>query len=130
MRFEMSDVPRTMDRPLWYKHWRTIRQVLRPSSADSFVEKEATLEQIRKHEQHGHIRLCDRFMDCDCATSTCSRLIKANYYLVVKAMNDIYDNAEGIGGVWITYPSDRPEPDHRDYALEAHEDGHPHSIHC
>ncbi len=113
----------------WYLFWRVWRKHHTTSRGCSYADKVIRVEAIRKYEQHGQVRVCARFMDCDCASSTVSRRVPANYYAVIREMDDHYDNAEGTGGCWITYPDDLPPPEHRDYALEAFEDGHPHSIH-
>ncbi len=115
----------------WYEFYRYFRKIsanILNQKADSFIEKECFIEQIHKYTQNNQVRICSRFYDCDHSVSTSSWLIPANWYEVERAINAEYDNAEGHGGCWLTYPDDIPEQDSRDLILEAHEDGHSHSV--
>jgi len=122
------ELGRGLKRSDWYNLWRVWRKHHTTSQGCSYTEKLCVIEQIRKYEVDGKVRLCDRFMDCDHAVSTGSRLIPANYYAFTRVVNDIYDWAEGPGGCWLDYPEKVPERDGRDLLLEAYEDGHPHSV--
>lgn len=122
---------RDLPRAEWYKAWRIIRKYHGNPSADSYTEKQSVIEQINKYAIDGKVRLCSRFMDCDCAISTTSSLIPANWYAVDRAMNEEYGNAEGRGSCWIESPEvDPPSANFRDLALEAHENGHPHVVYA
>jgi hypothetical protein len=118
-------------REYWYAFWRRIRQAgaaHRYRGDDPFIEKQRIIDAIAKYEQNGVVRLCDRFMDCDHAVSTSSRVIKANYYSYIRYLDLIYDGVEGPGTTWLDYPGNIPERNSRDLALEAFEDGHPHTV--
>ena len=123
-----ASVARTLSRDNWYKFWRLIRSHSEITRDDAFTAKVIMLDAIRKYEVDGKVRLCDRFMDCDCAIGTNSRVLPANYYIVVRRMDEIHNGAEGPGNCWLTWPDNPPFSDNRDLALEAHENGHPHSI--
>jgi len=115
----------------WYAFWRKCRMngydfISQPG--DALADKQAFIDEIKKYAVDGKVRLCERFMDCDHAISTSSSLVPANLYAVTKVIDDIYDNAEGTGSTWLDFPANKPEADSRDLALEAFEDGHPHSI--
>ena len=125
----LGDLVRTLDRKGWQYHWRILRKM---GIADRYHDMQFKLQMvasIRELEQDGKVLVCSRFLDCDCASSTGSRLLPATWYEVSRAMDLEYDNAEGPGSCWLASPDDRPPSDSRDYALEAFEDGHPHSVH-
>ena len=118
----------------WIDLWRHLRRtggkyMIRGLERDDpYIEKQRIIDAIAKYECDGRVLLCDRFMDCDCASSTSSREIPANYYAYIRAVEDIYSAAEGPGTTWLDYPGNIPESDFRDHALEAYEDGHPHVV--
>lgn len=67
--------------------------------------------------------------DCDHARSTSARRASCGHQYR-KARERTYDDAEGITHIWRVSKAEyqRFEPEHRDLALEAFEDGHPHLI--
>jgi len=119
-------------REQWYEFYHRLRKsgagyrILGPT--DPLVEKMEISTIIRKFEKDGKVRISDRFHDCDHAVSTCTRLVQATLVHVIAHMDDLYSNAEGCGSAWIHSPDDTCDPDFRDLALEAFEDGHAHSI--
>ncbi len=68
-------------------------------------------------------------MDCDCCRWTSSFVTPALPFAIERRLNDIYSDAEGpIYGLWFSAPEDKAHYKSRDLAMEAFEDGHPHSI--
>lgn len=123
----LLDLIRTMNKAEWrtvHRMERKFGYAARPS--DQYDDKLAIQESIQKHQKDGMVRISDRFMDCDHAVSTCTRLVPATIVHIIRFLDDIYNNAEGPGNAWIHFPDDTCDPDFRDLALEAFEDGHPH----
>lgn len=115
----------------WYAFWRVARKCGYASEfrdCDFYADKIEIKALIRKFEKDGQVRVSDRFQDCDHAVSTCTRLIPAVLVSVIATMDDIFNNAEGPGTAWVHSPEDTCDPDFRDLALEAFEDGHAHLI--
>ena len=118
----------------WYDFWQRIRKAGFASLMGfshlngPYAYKLAILETIHECEKDGWVRISDRFMDCDHAISTGTRLVPNVLVHVMRYLDNIFNNAEGPGNAWIHSPEDEVEPDHRDLILEAFEDGHPHVV--
>jgi len=126
-------IGRELSRNQWYSFWSSLRKsgagynMAQPN--DPLAAKQSIIDALSKYSVNNQVRLCDRFMDCDHAVSTGSRLIPATYVHYEAVLQDIYDNAEGPGTTWLESPAtEPPSAEFRDLALEAFEDGHPHSI--
>ena len=120
-----------LTREQWRVFWRVVRKVGAAADlrdGDFYADKVEIKALIRKFEKDGQVRISDRFMDCDHAVSTGTRLVPAVLISVIATMDDIFNNAEGPGNAWLHSPEDTCDPDFRDLAMEAFEDGHPHSI--
>lgn len=52
------------------------------------------------------------------------------FHDVQRAIDAVYEGAEGRVSWWLTSPADVPERDERDHALEAFEEGHAHVIYA
>lgn len=81
-------------------------------------------------EEGGKIALRTHQMDCDCATFTTCEILDADWRKVGERIDEIYQHAEGPVTWMIDTPSgDVPRYEHkRDLALEAYENGHPHTV--
>lgn len=116
----------------WYEFYSKLRKAGATyriiGETDPLVEKMEIALIIRKFQKDGKVRISDRFHDCDHAVSTCTRLVPATLVHVIATMDDLYSNAEGCGSAWIHSPDDTCDPEFRDLALEAFEDGHAHAI--
>lgn len=66
--------------------------------------------------------------DCDMCEGTTRRLVKATVAAIESAMDRDFEWAEGPVRHWLERPSVDFEPEFRDRAMEAYEDGHPHVI--
>lgn len=125
---------RNLARDQWYEFWRKLRKAGRSYDwighpSDPLAAKQKVIDAIRKYQVDGKVRLCDRFMDCDCAQSTSWRDIPATYVHYEREVDEIYAWAEGPGTTWLESPATKPPAaEFRDLALEAFEDGHPHSV--
>jgi len=69
-------------------------------------------------------------MDCDCSAWRTVIKIRPTLQAYDKYMDDLYSNAEGQCGMCLIPWQDARdfEPEHRDLAMEAHEDGHDHIV--
>ena len=83
------------------------------------------LMQIRNDAEGGEIALIVWQRDCDCCEGTSRHILPANPKVINAYINCVLDSAEGPVRYWIDKPSAYFEPEHRDRALEAFEDGHP-----
>jgi len=97
---------------------------------DMLAERQALQHSIDRRAQGGMVRLVVRQMDCDCAEWTSSSLQPARALAVERAINAVYDNAEGRVNWWLASPSEAVERNERDHALEAFEEGHSHVIYA
>lgn len=116
-----------MEREQWYRIWQRARYWEKP--VDPLEAKQEIIDSINNHSHNGVVRLCSRFMDCDCSIATDYTEIPATYYSYVRHVEELYRDAEGPGSVWLDHPNGpRPDRGYRDLALEAFEDGHPHVV--
>lgn len=74
------------------------------------------------------VALCTWSRDCDMCEGTSVRLVEATPKALAEAMERDFESAEGPMRHWLQRASDEFEPEFRDGALEAYEDGHPHII--
>jgi hypothetical protein len=120
---------RLLTQEQYHEHYSIIRRIegIQDTGCD-LSGKQEMINAIRQYEQDGKVLVCSRFMDCDHATSTCSSLVSANFYVVTRVMDEIYEHAEGPGSCWLEKPDNKPDSNPRDLMLEAYEDGHPHSV--
>jgi hypothetical protein len=90
-----------------------------------------TLHRIATLAEGGKVALVNGGMDCDCAKWANSvTLVKATPAAVDKWVERFYHWAEGPQWCYIERPSvaRKLKEEHRDLALEAFEDGHPHVV--
>lgn len=85
---------------------------------------------VYQKAQEGLIGFYQWSMDCDGASGDSLTLVAAVPIEIEARINSLYDNAEGPVRWDITYPAEVEEFEatHRDHALEAFEDGHPHVL--
>lgn len=98
---------------------------------DDLRRKRATVELIAARNRNGHIYVYVWQMDCDCASWDSMYCMPATYEAFDKFCDGIYENAEGRVSIHISTQEEyrKFRPSSRDHALEAFEDGHPHSVH-
>ena len=83
----------------------------------------------RDAQRDGMVSISVDQMDCDCSRWTSGSLVRAIPRLVERELEEIYNNAEGpVYWISIDTPEEKAEYVSRDLALEAFEDGHPHSV--
>jgi hypothetical protein len=131
MTFHLPDLSRDVPRKDWYSIWRVFRRCETMPRKDQSVlaARVPLVKQIRDCEEHGLIGFNVDQMDCDCSRWTSSRDIPAHPLAFEKAVEGVGNDAEGpIYGIWISKPSKKAKYESRDLALEAFEDGHPHSV--
>lgn len=88
--------------------------------------------EIRRKAEGGEVAVVHNGMDCDCSRwEGVVVYLPANLKEVEGWVESFYDNAEGPQGHYLEYPSVAASlrSSSRDLALEAFENGHPHSIH-
>lgn len=88
-------------------------------------------EQVSRVAVSGRIGYFTHSMDCDCAYGEYRQNRSASdIFSLAQDIERLYEDAEGPTGYSITAPFEE-EFSHssRDLALEAFEDGHPHSVH-
>jgi hypothetical protein len=109
---------------------RLTKLILRHSYGivDRLAEKAELALSIQALEKGGKVQLVVWQMDCDCASWTSGIVVNATVAHVQATLNDIYNNAEGPVRWNLASPDFKVERNERDHALEAHEDGHPHSV--
>ena len=122
-----------MAREQWYIFWRAIRKCGRAEDwigpSDPLAAKQERIDRIRACAVDGKVSVSVDQMDCDCSRWTSSRLVSATWVAVEYHYNELMYNAEGpIYGVWIDTPENGAAYHSRDLAMEAFEDGHPHSV--
>ncbi len=95
---------------------------------DHLADKAGMSATIEKYAVDGQVALVVWQMDCDCSSWTSKVLVKATVVHVGKALDNIYNGAEGPVRWHIDNPSVVVNRNSRDHALEAYEDGHAHSV--
>ena len=122
----------TLSRKQWYDFFRKCRKNgydILDQQDDPYDHRMSIQEAIRKYAVNGKISINISAMDCDCSKYTSGSIIDAVPLVAVHArMNYEYDGAEGPMSVWIDTPANKVGYSSRDLALEAFEDGHPHSV--
>jgi len=93
-------------------------------------QRRSFIASIEQFAEGGMVAIYSSGMDCDCSRweNRRERVVPANVRDVEAALDDIYSGAEGPMSLWLDRPSARPPESHRDLALEAFEDGHPHVV--
>lgn len=125
---------RTITKKEWYAFWHHLRKSggayrFKPMDGDDpLAGKQKVIDAINKHAVDGKVCVNERFMDCDCAVGTGWTVIPATWVHYERCVNQIYENAEGPGSTWLSAPENKVEPEFRDLALEAFENGHPHVV--
>ncbi len=95
---------------------------------DPLEEKAQLIGRIKECNQGGKVQVGYWQMDCDCASWEGGITVPATVVHVNRAIEGLYDGAEGPVRWWITTPDDKIARNSRDHALEAFEDGHAHSV--
>lgn len=102
--------------------------------SDCFDAERAAALRLQKaiddNKEDGLVAVCTQQLDCDCAEFFTVRHVAADFDTVDRALDDVYACAEGPVRWHIGKPSEN-KPGHRsgrDLAMEAFEDGHPHSV--
>ena len=114
---------------------RLIRRVLRhstPSQEDYLQQRAVMAEHIRGCSEDGRIAIVTAGMDCDgSAWANRVSLVDAVPRKVEHYLERYYAEAEGPQSHELARPSQVADLHavHRDLAMEAYEDGHPHSLH-
>jgi hypothetical protein len=86
---------------------------------------------IQQYEEDGKIAIVYGGMDCDgCKWDGCVDIVPAQLVHVESWISHYYEWAEGYQWHDFAKPSQAKhlEESHRDLAMEAHEDGHPHVL--
>lgn len=137
MTMHITTFDRDMDRESWRLIWRIMRKVGdAPRLADradaSEIAQRVDLQNlIDSCTVDGRIGKVVSGMDCDCVQYCHGREIDAPRAIKWQAeVNSEYEWADGPMSVSICRPDELPENYSRDLAMEAYENGHPHSIHC
>ena len=102
-----------------------------PSEDISRIGERARLAKaISAKQRDGFVGLSVWQMDCDCASWTSFEVLKANTMVVDHYLDDLHANAEGRVSWHFVTPQEARDSvgEHRDHALEAFEDGHPHVV--
>jgi hypothetical protein len=97
---------------------------------DRLVVRQRDAAYIAKRAERGMVALVVEAMDCDCYRTTSSIFVPATVMHVTIAKERMYEGAEGPMHIWIERPTDAPEYEGRDLALQAFEDGHPHVVYA
>ena len=95
---------------------------------DPLARRERLAQRVRDCEENGRVALIVEGMDCDCVQGLSVSLCRPAPRYIEYLIGMEYDNAEGPTSCWIEKPSQAPEAYTRDLAMEAFEDGHPHSV--
>lgn len=118
-------------REVWYKYVQPNQRGDREREDQSSIAQRAKLVAlVAKYERDGLVSFNTTQMDCDCAKWTSGGVMAAVPIAVEKAVQDLYDNAEGTCSWWLDTPKNVAEYASRDLALEAFEDGHPHVVYA
>lgn len=128
---DITRFPRSMTRDDWTMVYRMLRQCGGYAiPLDVLMLRQVLAEMIEKlTDEEGEIAINVESIDCDCCLSSYSFILSSVTSLYIeRRINGIYDGAEGPTRVWLSSPMVRIESQSRDLALEAFEDGHPHSI--
>lgn len=88
------------------------------------------IARISECNEGGFVAIYSSGMDCDCSSweNRRHRVVPATVKDVEEAFDDILNWADGPMSLWVDRPSAQYEVSHRDLALEAFEDGHPHVV--
>ena len=100
-------------------------------SRDTLAMRAALADNVRKAAVSGWVGVYVWQMDCDCASWDGLTIMPAHALRQIeKRIDDLYANAEGPVRWNFTDPYRASDfiPTHRDHALEAFEDGHPHYV--
>lgn len=87
---------------------------------------------IERCAEHGKVALVESGMDCDCVSyGNHATVLDADLKAVEAHIDSALSWADGPMHFCLMTPSEAAllKPRSRDLAAEAHEDGHPHSIH-
>ena len=121
-----------LPRDSWYRLYRIMRENSYVCQHDeSVIGNRARLaRRIKKYAVNGLIGFNTAQMDCDCVSFSSFENLPAYPVFVEHAIDRLYQNAEGPVSYGLTQPNKRKPGTygHRDLALEAFENGHPHSI--
>jgi len=100
---------------------------------DSFAEKQAFVDKLPKYIcEDGLVRVNESGMDCDCVQYTGQlHSIQPSVMAWQRLWDSVGEWAEGPFHLSLVLPADVPAIKYKahDRALEAFEDGHPHSVH-
>ena len=111
---------------------RHLVQYVRETIANQPVDRLARRAKFAAHVQacteNGMVALAWDSMDCDCSRSIGSALYPPSVFALEHRIDLEYQEVEGPTSVWICKPSEAPERESRDLAMEAYEDGHPHVV--
>lgn len=118
-------------RQMWYEVVQKVRRGLEHRLDNSELgDRAAMYERIDEATRDGKVSINVDQMDCDCVRWTEGRVMDAcPRRSVEQYVQRIYNDAEGpIYGLWFSEPEQKAEYVSRDLAMEAFEDGHPHSV--
>jgi len=113
---------------------RLVLRVLRhsaPSGDNPLSHREALAERVRACAESGRVAIVTAGMDCDgSAWANRVSLVDAVPRVVERFLDRYYEQAEGPQSHELARPSAVADLQsvHRDLALEAFEEGHPHSL--
>ena len=97
------------------------------------INRRAALkERLDKVSVGGKVALYISSMDCDCSrTQSARHMLVPSLVEAWRILERIYEGAEGPTSAYFCEVADYPEwVEHRDLALEAFEDGHPHVVYA
>ena len=110
---------------------RLVKKILRRVAEDPLEARASLKERIDSCAEDGFILIVESGMDCDgSAWSGRTRLLPASVVVFEYAYNDRAEWADGPFSWVIHKPSEKTSfsESHRDLALEAFENGHPHVL--
>lgn len=127
-----TGIERSVTREQWYGFfYRTFRKAGYVDPQDhSIIGRRSRMKSHLDSVRHnGKVALNVDQMDCDCARWTSGRIIDAHPLNVEREIDEVLQNAEGpVYMIEVVAPVDIAGYVSRDLALEAYEDGHPHSV--
>ena len=123
-----------MNRETWKKFFGHSRKhnapLVTPETNSRMMLKQKAKDWLALCEEGGKVAIVYGGMDCDCSRWDDEVAIVSANLVTYFAWSDSYDDgAEGPQWHRVCKPSEAPQKSsHRDLALEAFEDGHPHHV--
>lgn len=112
---------------------RNVGKIMSRDVEDHLANRAVLARRIAELAEDGRVVLVTGGMDCDCASwDGRTRTLPATFVHVNRAIERLYEDAEGPVRWDLTSPMVGAgiRETHRDLALEAFEDGHPHVVYA